>query len=490
MLGKQRQDRDLFCYVQPENMVPQDHILRKIKDEIDFSFIDKLAEPLYSNRGRPSVDPQVLVRMLLIGYLYGINGERRLCQEVHLNIAYRWFCDLSLEDKVPDHSTFSKNRHGRFQDTNLFREMFYQIVGQAIAKGLVRGKHLSTDASLIAADAAMSSLEEIVPPIDHESYWKNLEAESNTPVKEGEQKKSKKSINQTHRSKTDPDAQVASRWGSKKKLSYSDNILMDNENRVILDVEVTSPSSTEEVVSSVDMVKRSKFRYDFNTEDIGADSAYSRGEAVSGFMEAGIKIYAPPMSNVPDSGKGIFGKEKFIESEEGCLICPNGKSLNKVNDKSKPRLLKYSSTIKKCTGCPLKEQCTKGAYRTVSLHIDQEALDWAENLRQSKGYGISQKMRKRIEHLFGEAKDQMGLRRARRRGIKNMEEQCLMTAMVQNIKRIVLAKPRSGEKALIFMYYYATLAIESMVIAPKAVLNSWSNILLESLNQQETIYGN
>ena len=489
MLGKQRKEQDLFCYIQPENMVPQDHILRRIKEEIDFHFIDKLTEPLYSNRGRPSVDPQVLVRMLLIGYLYGINGERRLCQEVHLNIAYRWFCDLSLEDKVPDHSTFSKNRHGRFEGTHLFREMFYQIVEQTIAKGLVRGKHLSTDASLIAADAAMSSLEEIVPPIDHESYWNNLEAESKTPTKEVQQKKPKKSINQTHRSKTDPDAQVASRWGSKKKLSYSDNILMDNESRVILDVEVTSPSSTEEVVSSVYMVKRSIFRYDFNTEDVGADSAYARGEAVSGFMEAGIKIYAPRMKNIPDSCKGIFGKEKFIESEDGCLICPNGKRLNKISNKSKPRLLKYSSTKKKCNGCPLKEQCTRGAYRTVSLHIDQEALDWAAHLRQSKGYGISQKMRKRIEHLFGEAKEQMGLRRARRRGIKNMEEQCLMTALVQNIKRIVLTKSRPGRKALIFTYDYAALAIRSMIIAPEAVLNSRSNILLESFNQQAAIYG-
>jgi transposase len=490
MLGKQRYERDLFCYIQLENMVPQDHILRKIKDEIDFSFIDKLAEPLYSDKGRPSVVPQVLVRMLLIGYLFGINKERRLCQEVHLNIAYRWFCDLSLEDKVPDHSTFSKNRHGRFQGTNLFREMFYQIVEQAIAKGLVRGKHLSTDATLIAADAAMSSLEEIVPPLDPENYWKNLEAESKTPGKEVEQKKSRKSINQTHSSKTDPDAQVASRWGSKKKLSYSDNILMDNESRVIIDVEVTSPSGTEEAVSSVDMVKRSLFRYDFNTEDVGADSAYSRGEAVNGFREAGIKIYAPAMRNVPDSGKGIFGKEKFIESEDGCLICPNGKNLNRVIDKSKPRLLKYFSTIKKCHGCPLKEQCTKGAYRTVSVHIDQEALDWAENLRQSEGYAISQKMRKRIEHLFGEAKEQMGLRRASRRGIKNVEEQCLMTAMVQNIKRIVLAQPRSGGKALIFTYDYATLVIESLRIALNTFLNPRSNILLESLNQQEVIHGN
>jgi hypothetical protein len=122
--------------------------------------------------------------------------------------------------------------------------------------------------------------------------------------------------------------------------------------------------------------------------------------------------------------------------------------------------------------------------------MDQEALDWAEDLRQSKGYAISQKMRKRIEHLFGEAKEQMGLRRARRRGFKNVEEQCLMTALAQNIKRIVLAKPGSGRKALIFMYDYATLAIKSMLIAPKAVLNAWSNILIESLNQQEAIYGN
>ena len=361
---------------------------------------------------------------------------------------------------------------------------------QAIDKGLVRGKHLSTDASLIAADAAMSSLEEIVPPMDPESYWGNLETESNPPDQEAAKKKSNKSINETHRSKTDPDAQVASRWGSKKKLSYSDNILMDNQHRVILDVEVTTPSGTDEVLSSVDMVKRSKFRYDLDTEDVGADSAYSRGEAVSGFMEAGIKIYAPAMKNVPDSGQGIFGKEQFIPSGEGYLICPNGKRLNQVNDKSKPRLLKYVSTKKKCSGCPLKEQCTKGAYRTVSLHIDQEALEWAETLRQSEAYAISQKMRKRIEHLFGEAKEQMGLRRARRRGLENVEEQCLMTAMVQNIKRIVLAKPRSGGKTLVFACNYAFFALNSMLIALEAVLNSRSTILLKSGNQQEAIYGN
>lgn len=473
----------MFCYVQLESMVSQEHMLRRIKNEIDFAFIDKLAEPLYSKKGRPSVDPQVLVRMLLIGYLYGINSERRLCEEVHLNIAYRWFCDLSLEDKVPNHSTFSKNRHGRFEGTNLFREMFYQIVEQAIAKGLVRGKHLSTDASLIAADAAMSSLEEIEPETDHQSYWNNLVSDGKAPADKGQANKSKKSINQTHRSKTDPDAQVASRWGSKKKLSYSDNILMDNENRVILDVQVTSPSATEEALSSVEMIKRSRFRYGLNIKDLGADSAYSRGEALSGFKQADIKIYAPAMKGIPDSGKGLFGKEKFIESGQDGLICPNGKILNKVNDKSKPRLLKYSCTAKKCDGCPLKQQCTKGSYRTVSVHIDQEALDWAEHLRQSPEYVMSQKMRKRIEHLFGEAKEQMGLRRARRRGIKNVQEQCLMTAMVQNIKRIVLAKPKSGAKEPIITFADMISAVSCMIIAFQAILKQWDNYMLNSFNQ-------
>lgn len=134
-------------------MVPDDHILRRIDRIIDFSFIEKATKDLYSQIGRPSIDPQVLVRMMLVGYLYGITSERRLCQEVHLNLAYRWFCGLRLEDKVANHSTFSKNRHGRFAGTGMFREMFYAVIEQAIAAGLVSGKHLTVDATRIAANA-------------------------------------------------------------------------------------------------------------------------------------------------------------------------------------------------------------------------------------------------------------------------------------------------------------------------------------------------
>ena len=211
MRGKHNQQEDFMTLVSLESLVPSDHIVRLMEEHIDFSFIDKRTEGLYSTKGRPSVAPQVLIRMMLIGYLHGITSERRLCQEVHLNLAYRWFCGLSLEDKVPHHSTLSKNRHGRFAGTALFRELFYEIVQQAMDKGLVRGKHLSTDATLIDANAAMRSLEPIVVHCGKEAYWQQLDEER---------------CNEPEEQQTD---------------------------NLIIDVEVTSPSLTDECLSSVEI---------------------------------------------------------------------------------------------------------------------------------------------------------------------------------------------------------------------------------------------
>lgn len=437
-----------------ESLVPSDHIVRLMEKHIDFSFIDKRTEGLYSTKGRPSVAPQILIRMMLIGYLHGITSERRLCQEVHLNLAYRWFCGLSLEDKVPHHSTFSKNRHGRFAGTALFRELFYEIVQQATDKGLVRGKHLSTDATLIDANAAMHSLEPIVVHCEKEAYWQQLDEESCNEPEEPQTdstsnlvdaSEKKGSINQTQRSRTDPDSRVATRWGAKHRLAYSGNYLTDNANNLVIDVEVTSPSLTDECLSSVEMLKRSQFRFGLNPKDIGADSAYARGEVLTGFMEAGVNAYTPKPQDVPRSKMPQYGKDRFKYDESNDqLMCPQGYPLRKVKDRSKPRLIKYVASEKHCRDCPLKAHCTQARRRTVQLHVDQEALDWAEALRNSSEYKISQFMRRRIERLFGEAKEQMGLRRARRRGLEQVQEQCLMTAMAQNIKRIVnLSSPKA-----------------------------------------------
>src|SRR5580692_2753919 len=143
----------LFYGFSLERRVPSDHMLRKIDRFVDLSGVRAHLEPFYSNVGRPSIDPELMIRMLLVGYCYGIRSERRLCDEVHLNLAYRWFCRLGLDGDVPDHSTFSKNRHGRFRESDVLRELFETVVRRCMAEGLVGGEGFAVDASLIAADA-------------------------------------------------------------------------------------------------------------------------------------------------------------------------------------------------------------------------------------------------------------------------------------------------------------------------------------------------
>ena len=144
----------LFYGFSLERHVPEDHLLRRIDRFVDLAGIREHLRPYYSDTGRPSIDPELMIRMLLVGYCLGIRSERRLCEEVHLNLAYRWFCRLGLEGDVPDHSTFSKNRHGRFRDSDLLRQLFEATVRRCMAEGLVGGEGFAVDASLIRADAS------------------------------------------------------------------------------------------------------------------------------------------------------------------------------------------------------------------------------------------------------------------------------------------------------------------------------------------------
>ncbi len=155
MMGERQVDQGaLFYEFSLEEHVPADHLLRSIDRFVDLSEVRRYLAPFYSTTGRPSVDPELMIRMLLVGYCYGIRSERRLCEEVHLNLAYRWFCRLGLEGEVPDHSTFSKNRHGRFRESDLLRYVFETVVGRCMAEGLVGGEGFAVDASLIRADAS------------------------------------------------------------------------------------------------------------------------------------------------------------------------------------------------------------------------------------------------------------------------------------------------------------------------------------------------
>jgi transposase len=170
MMGQQARTESLFYYLRMEDQVPKNHLLRVIDDQIDLSFVRESVKGLYSATGRPSIDPEMLLR-LLVGYLYGITSERRLLEEVRMNLAYRWFTRLNFEQEVPDHSTFSKNRHGRFRESGVFREVFEEIVRRCLQAGLVEGKDLAVDGTMIEANASPQSR---VPRTARNTYpsWK------------------------------------------------------------------------------------------------------------------------------------------------------------------------------------------------------------------------------------------------------------------------------------------------------------------------------
>ena len=228
----------LFYEFSIEDHVPADHLLRKVDHFLDLSEVRSFLAPYYSSQGRPSIDPELMIRMLLVGYIMGIRSERRICEEVHLNLAYRWFCRLDLGDPVPDHSTFSKNRHGRFRDSDLFRHLFELVLTRCIAEGLVGGEALGVDASIVQADAKRLNKVEASDWTPEritratEEYFETLDDAAfgaATPVKP-------KVL-----SPVDPAARFT---GAKKAYSifaYSTNYLVDLDNAVIVDVETTAP---------------------------------------------------------------------------------------------------------------------------------------------------------------------------------------------------------------------------------------------------------
>ncbi len=157
MMGQQTRSESLFYYFRLEDYVPENHLLRLIDRHVSFDFVREQLRASYSETSRPSIDPEVLLRILLIGYLYGITSERKLVEELRMHLAWRWFTGLGFDQEIPHHSTFSKSRHGRFQESNLLKELFEQVVEQCSRVGLVKGEHLSVDGSFVQADANSDS---------------------------------------------------------------------------------------------------------------------------------------------------------------------------------------------------------------------------------------------------------------------------------------------------------------------------------------------
>jgi len=455
LLGESQRKEPMFYYVRMEEMIPENHLLRLVDKHIDLGFIRAKVKHLYSHTGRPSVDPEILLRMLLIGYLYGITSERRLCEEVKMHIGYRWFVGLNLEDKVPDHSTFSKNRHERFSESDVFQRVFDEIINQCMAKGLLTGKHLTVDSTYIKANASFKSLEPIVVDMNSREYIDTLEKEN--PVEDGTAEKpwepgedyphrGKKINNTTYRSKTDPDARLGRKsFRATTELYHAATYVMDNKSRIVLGADIGEPDKKTDCEKALQEVRRIKWRYRIKAESLGADKGYAAGEFIHNLINENIQPHIPIYEYQRHNHKDIYPREKFThDMTRDLFICPEGKELKYWGIHKRSRQHVYRARKKDCTICPRKAECTKDRARSVSYHIYEDSIEKARQLNKTTEYRISQRMRKKIEELFGEAKEFMGLRQAKFRRTKFVKEQVLMTATAQNIKRMIKMLFRRG----------------------------------------------
>ena len=444
MMGQHDRSEALFYYFRLEDQVPETHLLRLIDKHISFAFVREKLKESYSDTGRPSIDPELLLRIVLIGYLYGITSERKLVEELRMHLAWRWFTGLGFDQEIPHHSTFSKNRHGRFQESKLFEELFEQIVRQCVAVGLVKGEDLSVDGSFVEANAAKESRiprEQLAEAAQvHRTMREYLvELEQQNPVEEPVHQ-------QDQVSTTDPDSTYATKGGTPARLGYYDNYLVDNQSCVIVGVQATAARMSQETVAAQDMLTRFAQWQGREPESVAADTTYGNGEFLQWLGERDITPYMRTRDSVHRKNSPFYGPERFTyQPESNSYRCPAGEQLNYVGLNVRNRAHAYIGSGKRCGACSQKAQCTSGRYKYLAIHMDETARQRARQLVNTPEFAKAQRERKKVEALFAELKNQIGLRRLRLRRLRFVREQFFLAAVAQNIKRLVrfLSQPKT-----------------------------------------------
>ncbi|MGH6713010.1 MAG: transposase [Bradyrhizobium sp.] len=452
MMGMQTAPAQLFYDFCLDAHVPEDHLLRRIDRFLDLEKVRTELKPFYSNIGRPSIDPELMMRMLIVGYCMGIRSERRLCEEIHLNLAYRWFCDLGLDGRVPDHSTFSRNRHGRFRQSDMLRHLFETVVERCLREGLVGGEGFAVDASLIAADA---NKQRSVPG----DQWPiaSLGADSGRAVREylatldDAAFGAASEVKPKFVSPSDPAAQWTGAHKGHAFFAYATNYLIDTENAVILDVEASRAIRQAEVGASRTMIDRTARRFGIMPRHLAADSAYGSAANLAWLVkERQIEPHIPVFdkSNRTD---GTFSRSDFVfDAERNHYTCPQGKLLVQFRrtfatprsgiTKEGTRL--YRSSKSDCQGCAFKPKCCPNTpQRKVPRDLDEDARDVARSLANTPAYERSRHRRKKIEMLFAHLKRILRLGRLRLRGPSGARDEFLLAATAQNLRK--LAKLRA-----------------------------------------------
>jgi len=427
-----------------EQMIPEDHLLRRIDRAIDFGFIGKLCEPLYClDNGRPAVDPELLFRMIFIGYLYGVKSERRLEEEVNYNLAYKWFCGLGIAEKAPDATTLSANRRRRFHDNNIAEQIFDEILRQAITKGLVSGKVLYTDSTHVKAKANKHKKQTVTVEVTPKEYLNELDAAVDADRKALGKKPFDRDddpppppTREIQKSTTDPDSGQLHKEGKPDGFHYSEHRTVDSRHNVIVNVRVTAANVND--VDPIPGILRDIHRRLGHLPDyMGLDAGYHNARVAHQLAAQGIQGV---LGYRRHTHKGEhFGKYRFTyDPERNVYVCPEKHPLShKTTNREGYR--EYYSDPKTCANCPRRMECLgeKTSRRLVQRHLWQDALDQADAFTKSaRGRPLYQFRKQTVELSFAEAKENHGFRTARMLGRDNMREQSFLTAAVQNMKRI------------------------------------------------------
>jgi transposase len=454
MMGRQTCDQSqLFYLFNLERRIPAGNLLRRINPlvtQILFELRDKLAA-LYSNIGRPSIDPELMIRMLIVGYCYGIRSERRLCEEVELHLAYRWFCRLDLDDQVPDHSTFSVNRHGRFRDSDILRQVFEAVVRACMNAGLVRGEGFAVDASVIEANASRYH-----GKVPGEIDWSAPERQTRAAAEFLAGLDDKDSAAEHKPPKVISPSDPCSAWTAKAnkrvQFGYGLNYLIDIAHAIIVDVEPTPARSSDEVESTKTMLVRTERCFGLKPKRLAADTAYGTAKFLDWLIGARIAPHVPVWDKSDREDGTLSRRDFYWDRRRGVYICPNGKVLHTTGKVHEGKTLHYRASKYDCDICALKMQCCpKSPSRKIPRDVHEYARDVTRRLMRTKTYLVSRNQRKRVEMRFAHLKVHHRFERMRLRGLSGARDEFVLAATVQNLKTLALrtlelpaAKPRAS----------------------------------------------
>ena len=429
-----------MVFVDMASLIPENHLLRKIDGMVSFDFIYGLLAPYYSATGRPSVDPVSMFKMLLVGYLYGIKSERRLVEEIRLNIAYRWFCGFELDDAIPDHSTFSKTRTRKWQQSGLFQNAFYEIVKQCIACGLIDGKAMAADGSYIPANVSRESWVDVETEVEQsmQSYLDALDEElSQQP---GFKKPPERTIKKRRTtSRTDPDSGYINH-GNKRGIGYLMEATVDCKHGILTGVDVYPANEKESLLVLRHLEQQIKLGVPMN--QLALDRGYDTGAVHRGLELLGVTGYIPAIQfpNAPEKYGFSYNPQR------DAFICPEGVGLTyhrlNCNQSTGKYLRCYQIEDDACKHCVKRPSCfDKAGIRRRVLASSCYPAFFRGHQRVGTPEFLSMMRLRKIwaEGSFSVLKREHCISKIRKRGILAATEECLLAAMALNLKRMASA---------------------------------------------------